>query len=393
VAERPSLRTLVICSNSTWDPAIRRDHALALLAADQGHCVEFLEKPMDVRALKTPSARRHWIRGWHPSATSTAVEDVSALRVRSASTVAPGHRGGPLQRFDALSLRRAIRLVPDVDAATVVATVPWQWDAAAGAPARRRVFDAADDWTRLMPHRAAHFRSTYARIAKEADAIIVVSGRLVDLFPGGCVDVVPNGVMPELVAETTPGPIDGTRLTYVGTLSERFDAPLMREVLERLPGWRLDLYGECQYAGHGYEPGRELAELLNDMRDRVAWHGVAPRRDLPAILDRATVLVVPNRRSQSVGQDSMKAYDYAARGRPIVSTGGRASGLSDAAPPHVLSATTAEAFAEAVLKACDEPLGFATDRIEWARAQVWARRWPVWSSALFGTPTVQDVSE
>jgi beta-lactamase class A len=39
---------------------------------------------------------------------------------------------------------------------------------------------------------------------------------------------------------------------------------LLRALVERLPGWRLDLHGQCQYPGRGEEPGDELQALLDE---------------------------------------------------------------------------------------------------------------------------------
>jgi hypothetical protein len=41
---------LVICSKSPCDPPMRREHALARVAADASHDVVFLERPADIRS-------------------------------------------------------------------------------------------------------------------------------------------------------------------------------------------------------------------------------------------------------------------------------------------------------------------------------------------------------
>ena len=61
----------------------------------------------------------------------------------------------------------------------------------------------------------------------------------------------------------------------------------------------------------------------------------------------------------------MKLYDYAARGRPIVSTRWCDTLISDG-PPHLALAESAEDFAAAILAAAIEPTTFAAQRRRWA---------------------------
>lgn len=106
------------------------------------------------------------------------------------------------------------------------------------------------------------------------------------------------------------------------------------------------------------------------------------RASLSAVIDAASVALVLNRAEHSVGQDSMKLYDYAARGRPIVSTRFSAD-LERDGPPHLSLGSTAEEIARAVLAAEQEPSGWAGQRREWAESRRWEARWPQWSSAIF----------
>jgi glycosyltransferase involved in cell wall biosynthesis len=173
------------------------------------------------------------------------------------------------------------------------------------------------------------------------------------------------------------------RLVHAGTLTPRFDAPLAAAVLERLPAWTLDLYGQCQYPGAQEQPGPELARLLSDYAPRVRWHGVLPRASLAAAIDRAAVTLVLNRPERSSGQDSMKLYDYAARGRPTVSTR-FARELEHDGPPHLRIGDDAAELSEAILSAPREPSSWVEDRRRWAEQQRWISRWAPWSGAVFG---------
>jgi hypothetical protein len=272
----------------------------------------------------------------------------------------------------------------------LVATLPWQWVAIGGIDGHRRVLDVADDWAALIPGAERRVRALYARAQQEADAIVVASERLGELFGDRPVSVVRNGTDEQLLAAPLTPPPGAKRLVYVGTLSERFDAPLVGRLLDQLAGWTLELYGACAYAGKQRAPGDELAELLARVDGRARWHGPVARAALGAVLDRADVLLLPNRQLHSRGQDSMKVYDYAARGRPILATEAAAEG-SAGLPPHTYLASDALELAHAAQDAVEEPPGWAQARSAWAAGHSWASRWPAWSRVLRGNSAEGDI--
>jgi glycosyltransferase involved in cell wall biosynthesis len=374
---------IILCSKSTWRPAIRREHALARLAAAHGHRVSFVERPLDVRALREGRTRT-----WLAAAAGRGARGEDGVHVVPTAVVVPGHRDALAERLERATLSRRLRALGSADA-TVVATVPWRWSACTAAPATRRVFDCADDWSDLLPGRRDALLRTYERIGAEADAVVVVNPELADLFGGRAVRVVGNGVSDELLDARPTAPI-AERLAYAGTFTERFDAQLVDAALGRLPRWRIDLYGQCQYPGAGDRPAGDLAALLERHPDRVRWHGVLDRAALPAALDAATVLVVPHRPNTAFGGrrgwggDVMKLYDYAARGRAIVSTDWSPR-LTELAPPgtRVVPADPA-AFAEAIRAAAADPAAGAEERRAWARARSWSTRWEDWSQEVVG---------
>jgi glycosyltransferase involved in cell wall biosynthesis len=369
---------LIICSKSAWEPSIRREHAVARSAVADGLPVTFVERPLDARRLRDARTRRDWL-----AAARGRGREIDGVDVMAQATLVPGHLGALAQTLDALRLARALGRVPRASEAVLVATQPWQWPAVARAPAARRVFDCADDWARLIPGRAAAIDRLTRRIAQEADAVIVVSDALGTSFPGGRLSVVANGVDPGLAATPRQPPPEARRLVYAGTLSERFDAPLLEAVLDRLPGWELELYGQCQYAGRGERPDPELERLLARHAGRVSWRGPVPRDRLVGALDRARVLIAPHRTGMSRGQDSMKLYDYAARGRPIVCTPGALGSSELIADTPVREAAGAEAFARAVEVASEEADGVVVPAA-WLERHGWLRRWAEWRRAALG---------
>jgi len=372
---------LVICSKSTWRPAVRREHALAQLAAADGVPVTFLQRPLDVRALREPGGARAWWGGVRARTVDAGAP--AGVTVRATACLVPGHRDALAERLLAAALGPLLRRVArpgDV----VMASTPWQWRALGGLPSGvRRVFDSADDWGSLIPGQAERFRATCARIGAEADAVLVVNEDMVGTFGGGAtVQVLRNGVHRSLIEEARAHPPAARRLIYVGTLSERFDAPLVSALLDALPDWTLELHGPCQYPGRGEEPDAELAALLAGHAGRARWHGVLPREELARALDGASVGLLPNRPERSGGQDAMKLYDYAARGLPVVSTGWSAD-LARLGPPVLAIADDAAGLARAVGSVAGGDAAAERQR-EWALANTWDARWPAWRAALFG---------
>lgn len=339
----------------------------------------FIEQPRDMRALIGPG-RRSWVQALIGRPEKQSVGP--GIEVVSRGTLIPPHRrpfGVPLE---SVLLRRAIAGA-DTRGATVVATTPLQWPAVAELRGVRRVFDCADDWSGLLPGARRMIHEQCRRIAAQADGVIVVRQQLAALFGSRSVAVVPNGTSQEVLAtQISPRPHEPV-IAYAGTLSERFDATLVAAVMERLAGWRMHIYGECRYARWGERPAPEFRHLLARFQNRITWHGPIERSELAARLDAAQALVLPHRGRGAITGDVMKLYDYAARGRPIVSTSWRTP-LSEDPPPGVYMADTAEAFADAVRSSARESPDAAWERREWAEARSWERRWPSWAAAVLG---------
>jgi hypothetical protein len=194
--------------------------------------------------------------------------------------------------------------------------------------------------------------------------------------------VIPNGADDRLLAAPAR-PARERCLVYTGTLSERVDAPFLGQVLDRLPGWELELYGRCRYAGRGEEPAPELGALLAGGRAR--WLGPVERDRLATVLDRGQVLVAAHRQAQVRGQSSMKLYDYAARRRPIVTTPGALGSRAHTQPAGVVEAGTPDAFAAAVRSAASGP-GPGPARTDWLHENAWSARWLGWRAAALAEP-------
>jgi glycosyltransferase involved in cell wall biosynthesis len=366
---------LVIVSKSPASPPIRREHALAALAAAHGVEVVFIERPSDIRSA------RHDPIGWLRTLASATSRPGQWGRTVSPSVVVPGHRGpissGVAERLMGRVLRSIAR-PGDV----VCAMTPWDWPAVERLSGARRIFDCADDWPSLIPGRAGHLRGLVERAGRNADEVVVASPKLEPAFAPRHVLVVRNGASQECLARPVVAAPGTGRAVYVGTLSERIGVDLIEAALARLPHLRIDLFGPCAYAGRGGSPSPELAELLARRAGRLAWHGVLGRDAVPAALDAADVGLLPFDPELARG-DIMKVYDYAARGRPIVSTAGVvAQGLGRV--PGLLEAGTPARFADAIGEALDTPGATLDEARRWAEANAWETRWPSWRDALFG---------
>lgn len=369
---------LIICSKSSWSPSIRREHALAQLSAQAGVCVYFLERPGDIRELRGPGAGS-WARALLRGATPVPHNKVLVV---GSSVVIPGHQGWAAEHVASAALVRDLRRIGGLERSTVLANVPWQWPAISQSPAGRKVFDAADDWCEQIPNRRQRLLQLYAQIDQEADAITIASPALSRYFPSGKALLVPNGVGEEMLTDLQPRPFE-RKMTQAGTLSERFDERLAEQVLGASTEWTLDLYGQCQYAGCGDRPGPALVELLDKYPLQTSYHGVIERSELRLAIDCSSVTVIMSKPRFTVGQDSMKLYDYYARGRPVVSSIPAPPSTVADPPPHYLFARDVDGFIDALEVAHEEPPQHALDRRRWAERQTWSARWPSWSRCLF----------
>ena len=192
-----------------------------------------------------------------------------------------------------------------------------------------------------------------------------------------------NGADNRLLATPLSEPPEARSMAYAGTLSERLDTDLLGTLMAALPDWRLDLYGECRYKGCRDRPGPELAALLTAFPGRIVWHGTVSREELASRLDDARVLLLPHRLVGAVRGDSMKLYDYAARGRPIVSTLwvddlGRRLRLGHTSPRPASSLSKPSG----VPRMTNRPTPRCA--VGWAEQNSWSSRWDAWARAVFG---------
>jgi glycosyltransferase involved in cell wall biosynthesis len=363
-----------------WNPAIRREQMIARHLVRRGLPVRFVQAPADVRRVRTDP------RNWWAHLRQARFQTVApGITVTERSTLQPGLRSGFAERVDAGLLGSFLRR-SDWDPALSVFMLPWEWRAARGLGGRV-VFDCTDDWARVLPH-ARGLPAQLQRIADEADEIVVVNQVLAGLFPGRTPVVVPNGTDETLLAAPQTAERVDRHAVYVGSISERFDVDLVRDVLTALPDWTLTVHGQLVFPLRAEAARERFLALPAETGGRFRYAGLVPRDRLADVLDGAAVALIPDVASIALGQSSMKTYDYCARGVPVVATAGHLEHSSDA-PPHTYVVETAAELAAAMIAAVEEPVSWAKERVDWAAERTWDRRTDAWLDATLGLRPVR----
>ena len=358
-----------------WHPAIRREQMIAQQLAQRGLPVRFVQAPADVRRVRTDPG--NWGQHLRRAQFRTVAP---GIRVTERSTLQPGLRSGLAERLDAGLLGSFLRR-SGWDPAVSVFMLPWEWRAARSLGGRV-VFDCTDDWARLLPQ-ARGLGDQLRRITDEADEVVVVNQVLADLFPGRTPVVVPNGTDEALLTAPRTAERLERHAVYVGSVAERFDVDLLRAVLTALPDWTVTVHGQLVFPLRAQAAQARFLALEREFPGRFRYAGLLSRQRLPEVLDGAAVGLIPDVASRALGQSSMKAYDYCARGVPIVATAGHLEHSSDV-PPHTSVVRGAAEMVEAMVAAADEPLGHAKERVDWAAERTWRRRTDAWLDAALG---------
>ncbi|WP_347057045.1 hypothetical protein ABC795_10085 [Blastococcus sp. HT6-30] len=367
-----------------WHPAIRREQMIARELVRQDRPVSFLQAPADWRRLRSDPA--NW---WGHLTRARFAPAAPGVRVSERSTVLPGSRGPLAERLDAALLGTVLRR-SGWDADVTAFMLPWEWRASR-AVRGRVVFDCTDDWARLLPH-ARRLPDQLRRIAAEADEVVVVNPLLGALFPGRTPVVVPNGTDADLLAAPRTAQRAERHAVYVGSIAERFDVDLVRALLRALPDWTISVHGQLVFPDRARPAAERFRALVAESGGRLTWCGLLPRDRLAAVLDAATVGLVPDVPGRALGQSSMKSYDYAARGLPLVATAGHLEHAAEL-PPHTAIVSGAEEMAAALRAAAEEPRQFAARRRAWAADRTWGRRTGQWLDAVLGRPVAPAGSQ
>lgn len=328
---------IFILSIIGWDFRTQRPQHLATRMAAAGHRVFYLEMESSpgngsarevapgVHAIRLPA------RGMRGVAAYTGVPSAAQARAW-------------VDHFHALA--DAVGASP---VSHVVIQHPYWWHLARHlSPEFQLTFDCMDDiggFSNTQPQ----VLEAELEMAAQVDKMVVSSQYLADRF-GALREValVRNGTdvshfirnhdepAPDWLGPLRPGAI---RVGYVGAIAEWFDSDLLERVARANPDFDIHLCGAVTA-----EPPLRLGRL-----DNVTLHGEIPYADVPAFLQQMEVLIIPFQLLPIIKAcDPVKFYEYAAVGRPTVSTSlpelARAGDL-------VLRADSPEAFAAAIRRA------------------------------------------
>ena len=233
--------------------------------------------------------------------------------------------------------RRITKARPGLD--LVIAANPLWLPVLAHVRAARRGFDAVDDWTAfdgvgdLTSRVVEGYRSLGGADTVTANTS-TTAARLGSQAPE--VLVVPNGVDVDLFSRPAKGPDglpEGPFAVYIGVIEGRIDTELLCDVARRT-----DL--PIVVAGAGD------SAILSTLRSHgVICLGKVDRREIPGLLQRAAVGLIPHRVTElTASMDPLKLLEYLAAGLPVVSTAVAGVDIS----PRVAVAGDAQQFAQRV---------------------------------------------
>ncbi len=367
---------LVVVSLEPWDAVWRRNQHLVagLLADDPDLRVLFVEPAAYPLGDALRRTRPHRPQGLRPGPDVAGAS--GRLWLFQPLKPLPRRVDRGYDARWAVSVERAARRiglhepvlwVNDPTGARVLSRTGW--------PA---LYDITDDW--LLARRTP---AEHARLARDEGVLMERCAEVVVCSPGLAatkgvarpVTLIPNAV--DVASYRTPRsrPADlpeGPVAVYVGTVhTDRVDVDLCLATATALGArGRLVLVGP--------------APLPPEARQRLVEAGVVltgprPRDEVPGYLQHADLLVVPHVVDAFTDSlDPIKLYEYAAVGRPVVST--PVAGFRDSADPRV-TVVAGEGFVAAVVAALP-----ATDRFP-AGAD---REVPTWHDRVVAMRAVVD---
>ncbi len=310
----PGFFDVICCSLEDWDEVWRRNQFFVreLLELETSARVLFVEPPIDV----PHDLRRGRFRGARPRLR--AVVGVPRVWAIKPVKFLPRVAGGTADRRLAAQVERARRELG------FASPLLWVNDAVYAALAERVswpcLYDVTDDW--LLA--AATPRELRRRERRER-ALFERAGEVVVCSPGlartrervGPVRLITNGVDVERYRQPTDRPADlppGDTALYVGTLHrDRLDVDLVLQVADEAPDLQLVFVGPSSLQS------RDVAALRANAN--VHLLGPRPNGAVPSYVQHASVLMVPHVVSPfTESLDPLKAYEYLASGRPVVST-------------------------------------------------------------------------
>ncbi len=362
---------VVVASLEAWDGVWRRNQHLVagLLRQDPGLRVLFVEPDVDVLHSTAHTRRLRKGLGLRPGPTVDGV-GAGAIWLFEPTKILPRRlnpdRDARWARTVARAAKRLGMNVPllwvnDPRGAEVLSLTSWP-----------TLYDITDDWTLAdrRPVDLARTRRHEELLLRAAIEVVVCSPALKDSKgTHRRVTLIPNGVDTAAYQRDWPRPADlpvGRVALYVGTLHrDRLDVELCIATARALPaGASLVLVGP-----NALDP-TDTATLR---AAGVILLGARPSETVPAYLCHADVLVVPHVATAfTESLDPIKAYEYAAAARPVVTT--PVAGFRDTGSPLVTVAAP-ESFGSVVAHIISDEQPCATGTPPAAMAEIdWSHR-------------------
>lgn len=157
--------------------------------------------------------------------------------------------------------------------------------------------------------------AAHAWLAGRADVVLAISPAVAQAIErqGRTPMLLGNGIEVERFARQPPAAPEWT-FGFLGSFYDWVDVSALHALADAFPGETLALVGPVHESmGRAYE--RLTA------RPNVIGHPAVPHRDVPAILQRMELCLLPRLLTpDSLACDPLKLYEYLAAGRPVVST-------------------------------------------------------------------------
>lgn len=245
---------------------------------------------------------------------------------------------------------------------------------------RALVYDCMDLHGAFVDPFCSGFPAPERQLIADADVVTVTSAGLQRLAERirPCT-LIRNACDPDTFLSLGPPPAGGRPMVvYIGAISQWFDAALVLAIARAMPDFDIHLVGSPR--------GCDVSKLERMRNVRIA--GEVGYRELPAHLARASVGIIPFRTNQLTRMtDPVKAYEYLAAGRPVVSSiPFETEGLP--APLVQRPAPTVDAWARSIrsaLAVASDPAAAQAARA-FAAAHSWTHRAAELEQAIVGDP-------
>lgn len=369
--------TDVVCfSTADWDAPLwtNKQHLMSRLA-DRGVHVLYIDS-LGLRApgLGTDDLRRigRRLKAWRPYAKTVAP------RVRRDSPLlVPFHRHRSIRSLnERLITARVVRNVQHWRMARPVAWTynPMSVDYLTACDFSAVVYHCVDDLAAYPGIDGPGLRAAERRLAQRADVCIASARPLVEhleslgakrvLYWPNPADVEAFRSLPRRIRPAGEPPVIG----FIGAVQDhKIDVGLLARCAQAHPEWRFEIVGPI---GHGLtDSGFDLDALPAN----VSCPGAVPKEDLPEVLSRFDVGLIPYARNDYTAcVFPMKVFEYMAAGLPVVSTSlPSLVGEID----HIHFADGVDAFSEAIRTALDSDTTTKQDaRRRYAEGFSWNKR-------------------